>query len=125
MTTAERIKAARKNAGLTQKQLADKLGISPVGITQWETGVRKPKAETLKRLADALDVPIMELDERFAYHPGADVSIVAPEEDDLRDEVKDLTYSLNRAGLCKTRDYMRDLMCNPEYCPPKQKSDSE
>lgn len=58
MTTGERIKEARKRAGLTQKQLADKLGISYVGISQWENNQRNPKLETLQRIADALGVDV-------------------------------------------------------------------
>lgn len=56
MTTGERIRAARKNAGMTQAELAQKLGISYVGISQWENGIRQPKYETLKKIADAIDV---------------------------------------------------------------------
>lgn len=58
MTTGERIKEARKRAGLTQKELADKLGISYVGISQWENNQRNPKLETLQRIADALGVDV-------------------------------------------------------------------
>ena len=61
MTTGERIKAARKKAGLTQAELASKLGISYVGVSQWENNLRNPKPETLRRIADALDVDWLEL----------------------------------------------------------------
>ena len=36
MTTGERIRQARKSAGMTQAELAHKLGISAAGIAQWE-----------------------------------------------------------------------------------------
>ena len=58
MTIGERIKAARKQAGMTQQELADRLGISYVGISNWESGKRKPKQETLERIAAVLDVPL-------------------------------------------------------------------
>ncbi len=54
MTTGELIKAARKKAGMTQAELAQKLGISYVGVSQWERGLRNPKIETLNRIAAAL-----------------------------------------------------------------------
>ena len=54
MNVGNRIKLARKAAGLTQKQLADRLGISPVNISQLENNARAPKFETLKRIAEAL-----------------------------------------------------------------------
>ena len=52
---------ARKKAGLTQKALADKLGIPYQGISQYERGVRKPKLETLDRIAEALGVNFLDL----------------------------------------------------------------
>lgn len=61
MTTGQRIKAARKAAGITQAELADRLGISYVGVSQWENDLRNPKIETIQRIADALDIPVGEL----------------------------------------------------------------
>lgn len=61
MTTGQRIKLARRNAGLTQKELGQKLGITYQTLAQWENDLRKPKFETLKRIADALGVPVGEL----------------------------------------------------------------
>lgn len=58
MTTGQRIKAARKATGMTQKELGDKLGLSFQSIAQWENDLRNPKYETLERLADALDIPV-------------------------------------------------------------------
>lgn len=58
MTTGERIKAARKRAGMTQAELANKLGISYVGISQWENNLRSPKYKTLRRIAAALNVSV-------------------------------------------------------------------
>lgn len=56
MTTGQNIKAARKKAGLTQKELAQKLGLSFQSIAQWENDLRNPKLDTIKRIADALCV---------------------------------------------------------------------
>lgn len=57
MTIGERIRAARKKAGLTQNELAEKLGISPTGVGQWETGRRTPKIESIKKIASVLEIP--------------------------------------------------------------------
>lgn len=46
---------ARKKKGLTQRQLAERLNISPVGVAQWEKDKRNPKADTMKRIALALN----------------------------------------------------------------------
>lgn len=58
MTTGQMIKKVRQAAGITQQELADRLGISYVGVSQWETDKRNPKQETLVRIADALNVPV-------------------------------------------------------------------
>lgn len=62
MTVNEKIKCIRKEKGLTQKELGDRLGgISQQQIGQWETGKANPKYETLQKIASALDVDIIEL----------------------------------------------------------------
>jgi len=61
MTTGQLIKAARKKAGLTQKELGKKLGIAYQTLAQWENDLRKPKIETLERIAAALGVNSIEL----------------------------------------------------------------
>ena len=54
----EQIKTARKNAGLSQRELGDQLGLSSQTIACWENGSRKPKQRNLRQVADALDVTI-------------------------------------------------------------------
>lgn len=55
-TTGDRIKHARRLAGLTQKELAEMLGVLPSMIGQYETGARKPKLDTVQKLARSLNV---------------------------------------------------------------------
>lgn len=54
MTTGQLIQQARKSAGLSQKQLGEKLGLSASMIGQWENDLRNPKLETIQRIAAAL-----------------------------------------------------------------------
>ena len=61
MSYGERIKAARKKAGLTQQQLADKLGVSFANISQYENDKRNPKFETLLKIASAIGVSVNSL----------------------------------------------------------------
>lgn len=56
MTTGQLIKAARKEAGMTQAELASKLGIPYQSVSQWERDTRNPKYDTLQRIAAALGV---------------------------------------------------------------------
>ncbi len=61
MSISNAVKAARKKAGLTQAELGEKLGVSGSMVGQYETGRRSPKMETLQRIADALDIHILDL----------------------------------------------------------------
>ncbi len=58
MTLGEKIKAARKNAGLTQEQMAEKLMISRPAITKWESDKGIPDIENLKAISKLLDVSL-------------------------------------------------------------------
>ncbi len=62
MTVAENLKRIRTEKGLTQKKLAELCGISEGMIRQYELGLRKPKIETLKKIANALDIEVYFLD---------------------------------------------------------------
>ena len=46
----------RKSKGMTQKQVADKLGIVPKTVSKWETGHGFPDVSTLSALAEILGV---------------------------------------------------------------------
>ena len=48
--------AARKNIGLTQKQLSERTGIAQSDISKLECGDGNPSLKTLKRLAFAMDM---------------------------------------------------------------------
>ena len=61
MTIGQRIKKARKNAGMSQKELADKLKVSASMIGQYENDIRKPKYDTQQRIAEALGIDIYEI----------------------------------------------------------------
>ena len=58
MTIGQRIREARKNAGLTQRELAEKSGTATGTIQQYELGKRRPRLEQLQRIADTLDVSV-------------------------------------------------------------------
>lgn len=46
----------RKEKGMTQKQIADKLGVVPKTVSKWETGHGFPDVSVLSELADILGV---------------------------------------------------------------------
>lgn len=69
MNTGERIKSARKIAGLTQAELSKKAGIAINSLRNYELGKRSPNIEILEKIATALDIDESVLLTRdFAIH---------------------------------------------------------
>ena len=52
----DRIRNARKAAGLTQRQLADSLGVSNTSISNWEKGLSRPGADMIQKLCAYLSL---------------------------------------------------------------------
>lgn len=57
----ENLSRIRRERGLTQAALANKLNVVRQSVSKWENGTAVPDADMLCRLADALDVPAQEL----------------------------------------------------------------
>ena len=57
----ENIRAYRKAQGLTQKELAEQLGISDKTVSRWESGVQLPEASLIPDLASVFHITIDEL----------------------------------------------------------------
>jgi len=58
MTLGEKIKIVRKQAGLSQEQLATKINVSRSAIAKWESDKGIPDIENLKNIARLLNVSI-------------------------------------------------------------------
>ena len=100
----ERLRQLRKDAGLTQRQLANFVGVSTTAVSSWETGIREvPAGDNLVRLAEALGLDpaeVIKVDGRRAT-PRNEVRLLAafrvlPEEQQL-DAVR-LVEALMSAG---------------------------
>ncbi|MFG6321999.1 MAG: helix-turn-helix transcriptional regulator [Lachnospiraceae bacterium] len=61
MNIGTKIKTLRKEKNMTLQQIAYTMGCSPQLISQYESGKRIPKLETIQKIAVALGVPISEL----------------------------------------------------------------
>ena len=57
MYQPEKLKARRKELKMTQKDIADQLGISYQAFSAWERGVKEPSKEKVKQLEQILKVP--------------------------------------------------------------------
>ena len=58
MEFSERLKKLRKQAQLTQVDVAEKLGISQPAYASWERGIKKPTQENLVKIAQILNVSV-------------------------------------------------------------------
>lgn len=61
MKLNENLKLFRKKRGLTQKELAEKIGVTSTTITRYEKNVRTPDINTLQRIANVLEIPLNKL----------------------------------------------------------------
>lgn len=58
MTLGEKIKEARKQSGLSQEQLAEKMSVSRSAVAKWEANNGLPDVDNLKALAKLLNVSV-------------------------------------------------------------------
>ncbi len=56
MSLAKKMIELRKQNGLSQQDLADRLGVSRQAISRWETGAVQPLADSVKSLAQVFQV---------------------------------------------------------------------
>ena len=55
------MKAARKDAGMTIKELADAVGVTVATICRYEKGIRTPSVKTAKKIGKVLSIPWFEV----------------------------------------------------------------
>lgn len=58
---SKNLKALRKANRFTQKELADKLGVSHQAIASWEGGLREPSLDQILKIADIFGVDDLNL----------------------------------------------------------------
>lgn len=61
MSIGENIKKYRKEKGLTQKELADKIGKGFLTVQKYELNISQPPIDVLNRIADTLDIDVSKL----------------------------------------------------------------
>ena len=110
MKFSEKLRRARINAGLTQSQLANELGVSLRTVTNYETGDRYPKKRELyKKMAEVLGVEVNYLlteDEDFIADAGEKYGVKgARQAQELLSEVTGLF-----AGGCLAQEDMDEMM---------------
>ena len=53
---SERLKDVRKDAGMSQADIADEIGVTKSAYANYEQGIREPSLKVLKAICDTLDV---------------------------------------------------------------------
>lgn len=61
MDLGKKIRAHRDELGLTQAELADKLGLTYSSVSQWESGRATPRTPILRQLADLFNTTVADL----------------------------------------------------------------
>lgn len=119
----DKIKELRLRNGLTQKSLGEKCGIAEPTIRKYELGKLNPKVETVKKIADALNVPVSEImdwskfDEQYP-HLADEVKLIESVENEYgkgSGELLDLFSKLNAKGKEKALDSLSDLTMIKSY----------
>lgn len=110
MSFAGRLRQAREQAGLTQQDLAKKLGVTKSAIGNYENGVSSPKWDILIKIFDVLHV-----DPNFLYQ---DDFSFRSESSSLTPQQQTLLASfdqLNEEGQTKAVEYVEDLVMTGRY----------
>ncbi len=100
MTIGEKIKEARKAAGLSQEEFAQKAGVSRSAVAKWESDRGLPDIENLKVISSLLDISIDYLladDTRITFN-------------ETRKPIDLDSYT--KTGKCRDR---KDAVCYTEY----------
>lgn len=113
MTTGQLIKAARKKAGMTQAQLAEKAGVAAITIQQYD--LRNPKLDTLQRIASALGVPVQELISDWEAVDKEEFKRVFIYGEGIKDRIDAALDRLNDEGQEKAAERVEELTEIPKY----------
>ncbi|WP_299150457.1 helix-turn-helix domain-containing protein [uncultured Tateyamaria sp.] len=100
-TFGDRVSGAREQAGMTQKQLAKRLGVRVATLRAWEDDLSEPRANRLSIMAGLLNVSMMWLIN------GEGEGLDGPAEaEPLSNELRDI--------LTELRDLRADLLARAE-----------
>lgn len=97
-TFGDRVTGAREAAGMTQKQLAKRLGVKLATLQGWENDLSEPRANKLQMLAGLLNVSLTWLLEGVGDGIESPETEEAPLGEDIRDILAELRALKARAN---------------------------
>lgn len=101
-TFGDRVAAAREAAGMTQKQLAKRLGVRGATLRSWEEDLSEPRANRLSMMAGLMNVSMMWL----INGEGEGLSGPVDATDAITDQTRDI--------LTELRDLRADMLARAE-----------
>jgi transcriptional regulator with XRE-family HTH domain len=128
MTFGEKLKEARKEAGLSQEQLSEKMSVSRSAIAKWESDKGMPDVNNLKIISQLLDVSVdylLDEDEKLSFNEtkeaiDLDSFEVSGKCRDKRDAAcysrfsgADAIYPLIRRKKMSKAEWVTDLIAGP------------
>lgn len=105
--TGKNIRQYRKVAGLTQEELAQKVGISTMSIRRYENGERIASKEIIETIAAALGV------DPYGLYSWNQATAALEEHINARERVDAALDQLSPEGQVKVADYAEDIL--PSY----------
>lgn len=108
---AGRLRELRTAAGLTQQELAERVGVKREAVARWEKGDQEPGWSYVLALAAALGVdctafaqePAVEAEPRKAGRPRKDVSSTDGPQDEATDDVEEPAEEKPKKGKRKAK----------------------
>ena len=111
-TFGQRLVASREKHNLSQKEFAERLGITPTRLNYWEKDKREPAIEMIKLIAQILDIDTNYL---IGFQPKKKESPSTTEAAPGEDHMIALYRELNHEGQEKLIDYADDLVASGKY----------
>lgn len=104
-TFGDRLAAAREQSGMSQKELARRLGVRAGTIRSWEDDISEPRANRLSMMAGILNVSMMWLIN------GEGVGAEAPDDDGVVPDVRHILIEMRemRADMIARAEQMARL----------------
>lgn len=107
-----RITEARKRAGLSQKELANRMGLKPSTVSGYESNESDPKSDGLAKIATICGVTV---DYLLGLSDEPELSAVTISDTDPQiDEIVQKCHGMTAQAIQRVIDYAEDLRYNPK-----------
>lgn len=105
MDFANRLRELRMSKGLSQGDLANKLGVSKSRISMYEVGSRQPDFEMLEKIADYFNVDI----DYLLGKENVSTYVMTPEQKEVIDAICENAELLDLMRKAMNKNYYRKL----------------